>query len=85
MGGLSISFHTSYPVGLTSKQPVTVVKKQLEGFWHRMLHARTAGLNLIVSHLSSFEWKFRTQEAETHNGADTDSLSDHYPVSLKIR
>lgn len=55
MGSLSISFHTSYPVGLTSKQPVTVVKKQLEGFWHRMLHARTAGLNLIVTHLSPFE------------------------------
>lgn len=53
-----------YPVGLTSKQPVTVVKKQLEGFWHGMLHARTAGLNLIVTHLSPFEWKFRGQEAE---------------------
>lgn len=85
MGSLSISFHTSYPVGLTSKLPVTVVKKQPEGFWHRMLHARTAGLNLIVTHLSPFEWKFRAQEAEAHNGADTESLSEHYPVRLKIR
>lgn len=53
-----------YPVGLTSKQPITLVHKQVEGFWHGMLHARTAGLDLIVTHLSPFEWKFRRKEAK---------------------
>lgn len=53
-----------YPVGLTSKHPIAVVNKQVEGFWHGMLHARTAGLDLIVTHLSPFDWKFRRKEAE---------------------
>ena len=53
-----------YPVGIMSKYPVTVVRKQVEGFWHGLLHVRTAGLNIIVTHLSPFEWKFRQKEAQ---------------------
>ena len=53
-----------YPVGLTSRQPIRVVKKQVEGFWHGMLHAQTYGLDIIVTHLSPFEWKYRLKEAE---------------------
>lgn len=53
-----------YPVGLTSRQPIKVVKKQVEGFWHGMLHAQTYGLDIIVTHLSPFEWKYRLKEAE---------------------
>ena len=44
-----------YPVGLTSRKPIDVVKKQVEGFWHGMLHAQTYGLDIIVTHLSPFE------------------------------
>lgn len=53
-----------YPVGLTSRQPIRVVNKQVEGFWHGMLHAQTYGLDIIVTHLSPFEWKYRLKEAE---------------------
>lgn len=53
-----------YPVGLTSRQPIRVVKKQVEGFWHGMLHAQTYGLDVIVTHLSPFEWKYRLKEAK---------------------
>lgn len=53
-----------YPVGLTSRKPIRVVKKQVEGYWHGMLHAQTYGLDIIVTHLSPFEWKFRLKEAE---------------------
>lgn len=53
-----------YPVGLTSRQPIRVVKKQVEGFWHGMLHAQTYGLDMIVTHLSPFEWKYRLKEAK---------------------
>ncbi|WP_288205922.1 endonuclease/exonuclease/phosphatase family protein [uncultured Parabacteroides sp.] len=53
-----------YPVGLTSRKPIDVVKKQVEGFWHGMLHAQTYGLDIIVTHLSPFEWKYRLKEAE---------------------
>ena len=52
-----------YPVGLTSRQPIQVIKKQVEGFWHGMLHARTYGLDIIVTHLSPFEWDYRLKEA----------------------
>lgn len=52
-----------YPVGLTSRQPIRVIKKQVEGFWHGMLHAQTYGLDIIVTHLSPFEWSYRLKEA----------------------
>lgn len=52
-----------YPVGLTSLQPIRVIKKQVEGFWHGMLHAQTYGLDIIVTHLSPFEWSYRLKEA----------------------
>lgn len=53
-----------YPVGITSNEPITVVKKQVEGFWHGMLHVKTHGLDIIVTHLSPHDWKFRLKEAQ---------------------
>lgn len=53
-----------YPVGITSSKPIEVVNKFVEGYWHGMLHVRTHGLDLIVTHLSPFEWKFRLKEAK---------------------
>lgn len=53
-----------YPVGITSNQPITIVKKQVEGFWHGMLHVKTHGLDIIVTHLSPHDWKFRLKEAQ---------------------
>lgn len=51
-----------YPVGVLSKQPVEVVTRRTEGFWHGMMHVRTQGLDVIATHLSPFEWKFRLKE-----------------------
>lgn len=53
-----------YPVGITSRYPITVVTKQTEGLWHGMLHVKTCGLDVIVTHLSPFEWKYRLEEAD---------------------
>lgn len=53
-----------YPVGVTSNKPIDVVKRQVEGFWHGMLHVKTHGLDIIVTHLSPFEWTFRLKEAQ---------------------
>lgn len=53
-----------YPVGISSKEPIEVVTKQLEGLWHGMLHVRTYGMDVIVTHLSPFDWKYRLSEAE---------------------
>lgn len=52
-----------YPMGITSKYPIEVVTKQVEGYWHGMLHVRTAGLDWILTHLSPFEWSYRLKEA----------------------
>jgi len=53
-----------YPVGITSKFPIEIISKQTKDFWHGVLHVRVAGLHIIVTHLSPFEWKFRKKEAE---------------------
>ena len=53
-----------YPVGVLSKQPIEVIKKQVEGFWHGMMHVKTAGVDVIATHLSPFEWKYRLSEAQ---------------------
>ena len=53
-----------YPVGITSKQPIEIVSKNVEGYWHGMLHVKTYNLDLIVTHLSPFEWEYRLKEAQ---------------------
>lgn len=39
-----------FPVGLTSKEPITVIHRQTEGFHHGFLHCRTYGIDLLVVH-----------------------------------
>ena len=53
-----------YPVGLTSKWPITLVKKQREGMWHGMLHVKTNGIDFFVVHLSPADWATRHREAQ---------------------
>lgn len=65
---VSIVKEEGYPVGVSSKKPIEVVSKQVEGFWHGLLHVRTYGLDVLVTHLSPFEWKFRLKEAQAITG-----------------
>lgn len=63
-----------YPVGVISRTPVEVVCRKYNtieevfgrqtGFWHGIMHVRTGGLDLIITHLSPFDWKFRLREAK---------------------
>ncbi|MCS3051960.1 endonuclease/exonuclease/phosphatase family protein [Parabacteroides johnsonii] len=69
-----------YPVGITSNEPITVVKKQVEGFWHGMLHVKTHGLNMIVTHLSPHDWKFRLKEAQMLTSYIQDNQLDNCMV-----
>ncbi|MEM1450665.1 MAG: endonuclease/exonuclease/phosphatase family protein [Planctomycetota bacterium] len=55
---------TGYPVGLTSRSPIEVVERRLEGMHHGYLHARTAGLDVVVVHLHPGSWEFRRREVE---------------------
>ena len=49
-----------FPVGLTSRQPILLVDRQVEGFHHGYLHARTAGIDFFVVHF----WPGKDHEAE---------------------
>jgi endonuclease/exonuclease/phosphatase family metal-dependent hydrolase len=53
-----------FPVGLTSKTPITVVSRIREGLWHGCLHARTEGTDFLVIHLRPGDLTFRRQEVE---------------------
>lgn len=51
-----------YPVALTSRTPIEVVERRLKGMHHGYLHARTAGLDVLVVHLHPGDWRFRRRE-----------------------
>ncbi len=52
-----------YPVGITSKHNIEVIKKKTFGFWHGFLHVKIKGIDHIVIHLSPKDEKFRYKEA----------------------
>ncbi len=53
-----------YPVGISSKKPIEVITRQVEGYWHGMMHVKTYDLDIIIIHLSPFEWSYRLKEAQ---------------------
>lgn len=53
-----------YPVGITSRYPITLIKAQVDSFWHGMLHVKIKDIDFIVTHLSPFSWKYRLKEAQ---------------------
>lgn len=53
---------SGYPVALTSRTPIEVIERRLEGMHHGYLHARTAGLDVVVVHLHPGDWRFRRRE-----------------------
>lgn len=52
-----------YPVGISSKKPITLVEKRTEGYGHGMLHVQSYGLDLIVTHLNPFYVAERQKQA----------------------
>lgn len=59
----ALSKETGYAIGVMSKKELDVKTKQTEGYWHGMIHVRTQGIDVIATHLSPFDWKFRLREA----------------------
>ena len=53
---------SGYPVALTSASPIEVIDRRLQGMHHGYLHARTAGLDVVVVHLHPGDWRFRRRE-----------------------
>ena len=69
-----------YPVGITSKRPIQVIKKWTDGLWHGMLHVKTYGMNFIVLHLSPADWSYRLMEAQKITTYMKENGSDSYLV-----
>jgi len=53
-----------FPVGLTSKTPIEIMEKRIEGFTHGYLHCRTAGIDFLVIHLDPHSYLKRQKEAD---------------------
>ena len=51
-----------YPVGLTSRKPITLKERVIDGLWHGMLHCETYGIDFFIVHLSPADCDFRFKE-----------------------
>ncbi len=67
-------------VGLTSREPIEVVERHLDGMHHGLLHARTMGIDCFVVHLSPFKAKHRQREAEMIVKRTTAAMDAGKPV-----
>jgi exodeoxyribonuclease-3 len=54
-----------YPVGITSKKPITVKERVLENMHHGFMHCETYGIDFFIIHFSPFSHKKRHEEAKT--------------------
>jgi len=93
-GNAVILKEQGFPVGLTSRDPIEVVEKRLEGMHHGYLHCRTAGYEVFVVHLHPGDFRFRQREAEVlspqiealvDSGAQVIVLGDFNSVSASDR
>ena len=53
-----------YPVGITSKEPLEVKVKLVNGYGHGLLHVETYGVNFLVTHLNPHDTNKRRVEVK---------------------
>jgi len=53
-----------FSTGITSSQPITGVKRMLEGFHHGVLSCKTHGIHIYAIHLHPGNWEIRIREIE---------------------
>ena len=53
-----------FPTGITSSQPITGVKRTLEGFHHGLMRCQTHGIHLYAIHLHPGNWEIRLREID---------------------
>jgi len=69
-----------YPVGITSKQLITLKERVIHELWHGMLHCETYGIDFFVVHLSPADSDFRLREANAITKKVKDSKSERYII-----
>lgn len=60
-----IAKENGYPVGITSRYPITNVYKLIAGMHHGCLYAEVQGISFFVVHFSPFNSSKRLQEADS--------------------
>lgn len=53
-----------YPVGLTSKTPIEVIDRKIDGYGHGLLHCKVLNMDFLVTHLNPSDHLKRKQEAD---------------------
>lgn len=53
-----------YPTALTSKKPIELIERNVDNFWHGLLHVKTFGIDFFVVHLSPSDSDTRLKEAQ---------------------
>lgn len=53
-----------YPVGLTSKTPIQVIDRKIDGYGHGLLHCKVLNMDFLVTHLNPSDRLKRKQEAD---------------------
>lgn len=53
-----------YPVGLTSKTPIKVVDRKIDGYGHGLLHCKVLNMDFLVTHLNPHDRLKRKKEAD---------------------
>ncbi|MEN8228666.1 MAG: endonuclease/exonuclease/phosphatase family protein [Bacteroidota bacterium] len=69
-----------YPVGLTSKTPITIKERVIDKLWHGLLHCETYGIDFFVVHLSPADCDFRFKEANMIAEKIKNCKSDKYII-----
>ena len=59
-----INTGVTHPIGLTSRYPITNVKRDTVTMWHSYLYGNIQGLHIFVTHLSPFEVKLRRDDID---------------------
>ena len=53
-----------FPTGITSSQPITAVKRTIEGYHHGLLRCQTHGIHVYAIHLHPGNWEIRIREID---------------------
>ncbi|SHO62199.1 endonuclease/exonuclease/phosphatase family protein [Algoriphagus zhangzhouensis] len=69
-----------YPTALTSKEPIQLIEKNVDNFWHGLLHVKTFGLDFFVVHLSPSDSDIRLREARQIKSRIKELQSDSFIV-----
>ncbi|PZX49866.1 endonuclease/exonuclease/phosphatase family protein [Algoriphagus chordae] len=69
-----------YPTALTSKEPIELIEKNVDNFWHGLLHVKTFGIDFFVVHLSPSDSDTRLREAQQVKSRIQELQSDSYII-----